>query len=135
MTVIRWSNKIFSTCFSIILDAASSIDIGLYPDLIFLSLPGLGIGVILAVFHSCSTLTVESDELRRLESGNAVLQAVCFNIFADTPSHPGPVDLLVSRAVNSSYTDSSVESSCFGQFSGGKFCSTAIGNSYSEGKL
>ena len=32
----------------------------------------------------------------RLKRGNAVLQAVCFNIFADTPSHP--VDLLVSTA-------------------------------------
>ena len=101
--VIRWSNKIFFTCFSITLDAAGSIDIGLYPEVIFLSLPGLGIGVILAVFHSCGTLPVESDKLRRLESDNAVLQAVCFNIFTDTPSHP--VDLLVSRAVNSSYTE------------------------------
>ena len=84
--VIRWSNQIFFTCFSMTLDAAGSIDIGLYPDVLFLSLPGFGIGVILAVFHCCSTLPVESDRLRRLERGNAVLQAVCFNIFTDTPS-------------------------------------------------
>ena len=69
-----------TVCFSIILDAAGSIDIGLYPDVIFLSLPGFGIGVILAVFHSSGTLPVESDRLRRLERGSAVVQAVCFSM-------------------------------------------------------
>ena len=62
-----------------------------------------------------------------------MVQAVCFCMFADTPSHP--VDLLVSRALNSSYTDSSVENRCFGQLSGGKFGSAVIGNSDNGGKL
>ena len=54
------------------------------------------------------TLPVERARLRRLETGNAVLQEVCFSMLTDTPSHPGPVDLLVSIADNRSYTDSSV---------------------------
>ena len=116
------------------MDAVGNIiDIGLHPDVMFLFLPGFGIGVILAAFHSSGTLPVESDRLGRLERGNAVLHAVCFDILADTPSHP--VDLLVSRAVNRSYTDSSVENRCGGQLSGGKFGSAVIGNSDSGGKL
>ena len=110
-----------------------NIDIGLYPDVVFLFLPGFGTGVILAIFHSCGILPVESERLIRFESGRAVLQAVCFNISADTPSHP--VDLLVSRVVNSSYTDSSVESNSLGQFSADRFSSKASGKSVKGGKL
>ena len=95
------------TCFSITLVTTGSIDIGLYPDVMFLFLPGFGTGVTQASFHSFGILPVESERLMRFESARAVLQAVCFNIFADTPSHP--VDLLVSRVVNRSYTDSSVD--------------------------
>ena len=112
------------------MDAAGSIDIGLYPDVIFLSLE-------LVLFWQFSIqvalLPVESDRLRRLERGSAVVRAVCFSMFADTPSHP--VDLLVSRAINSLYTDSSVENRCFGQLSHGKFGSAVIGNSDNGGKL
>ena len=85
------------------------MDIGLYPDVEFLFLPGFGTGVILAIFQSFGILPVESEGLMRFESWRVLLQAVCFGIFADTPSHP--VDLLVSRVTNKSYTDSSVDSS------------------------
>ena len=99
----------------------------------FLFLPGFGTGVTLASFHSFGILPVESERLMRFESGRAVLQAVCFNIFADTPSYP--VDLLVSRVVNRSYTDSSVDNySCFGQFSAGRFGSRASGRFVKGGK-
>ena len=110
-----------------------SIDIGLYPAVLFLSLPGFRIGVILANFHSYGTCPVESERLMSFESGSAMLQAVCFNILADTPSHP--VDLLVSRVISRSYTDSSVESSCFGHSLGGRLISNASGNSIRDGKV
>ena len=60
------------------LDAAGSADIGLYQDRMFLSLPGFGVGVVLAVFH---ILPVQSDRLRRLERGNTVLQACSFRYY------------------------------------------------------
>ena len=97
----------------------------------FLFLPGFGTGVTQASFHSFGILPVESERLMRFESARAVLQAVCFNIFADTPSHP--VDLFVSRVVNRSYTDSSYYS-CFRQFSAGGFGSRASGRFVKGGK-
>ena len=54
--VIRWSNRIF---FTIILDAADNIDIGLYPDVRFFSFPGFRIGVILAVFRSSGSFPLK----------------------------------------------------------------------------
>ena len=102
----------FLTYFFIIFDVTDSID---NPAVLFSSLPGFGIGVILANFHSYGTCPVESEILTSFESGSTMLQAVCFCILA--------------WVTNRSYTDSSVESSCLGQSLDGRFISNASGNS------
>ena len=85
----------------------------------FLFSPGFGIGVTLIIFHSL----LASERLTGFKSVRAILQAVCFNIFANLPLYP--VDLLILRIFSRSYTDSSVDSSCSGQLSACKFSSRA----------
>ena len=77
-----------------IFDAIGKIEMGLYPAVVSFSLPGLGIGTTLAVFHSLGNLPLEIDMLISLESIGAVLSAVCFSILADMPSQP--IDFAVS---------------------------------------
>ena len=92
-------------------------DMGLYPDGSVLSDP-LGIGMILAVFHSEGKISLEMDMLNKVVSEGAMLAAVDFSIFAEIPSQP--VALVASRLVNSSATDSSVQSSSLGQSAGSR---------------
>ncbi len=103
------------TCRSRTLLAIGKTEMGLYPASTAWSFP-LGIGTILAVFHSVGNTPVEIDRLNKVVSDEVILSAVDLSIFAVTESQP--VDLDVSTSARRVNTVSSVHNSSFGQLSG-----------------
>ena len=77
-----------------------------------------GIGVIIANFPSDGKVPVDMERLNNLCSESAMLRAVTLSILGEMPSLS--VDLVVSRSVTSSNTDSSVHRSSLGHSLGGR---------------
>ena len=90
------------TCRSNTLLAIGKTEMGLYPGSMVWSFP-LGIGTILAVFHSVGNTPVEIDILNKVVNEEVILAAVDLSIFAVTKSHPVDLDVSSSRPLRSHF--------------------------------